>query len=107
MHWSRIAHDIYYDLPAPEPADVLGKLAAAYDARAALDSYNPQHAAYKALKAKLAEVRGHKGGAAARLSYGPTLKVGMQDSRVPELRERLGVTGEGRTPPTTRRSRTR
>ena len=50
--------------PAPEPADVLKKLASASDARAALDSYNPQHAAYKALKAKLAEVRGHKGGAA-------------------------------------------
>ena len=94
VHWSRIAHDIYYDLPAPEPADVLAKLAATSDARAALDSYNPQHAAYKALKAKLAEVRGHKGGA-ARLSHGPTLKVGMQDSRVPELRDRLGLSGDG------------
>ena len=95
MHWSRVARDIFYDQPAPEAADVLGKLATASDARAALDSYNPQHPAYKALKAKLAEVRGHKDGVVhARMSYGPTLKVGMQDARVPELRERLGVTGE-------------
>lgn len=94
VHWSRVARDIFYDQPAPEAADVLGKLATASDARAALDSYNPQHPAYKALKAKLAEVRGHKDGAAhARMSYGPTLKIGMQDARVPELRERLGVTG--------------
>ena len=93
VHWSRIAHDIYYDRPALEPADVLKTLASASDARAALDSYNPQHAAYKALKAKLAEVRGHKGGAAP-MGYGPTLKVGMQDTRVPELRERLGLSGD-------------
>jgi L,D-transpeptidase YcbB len=95
VHWSRVARDIFYDLPAPEAADVLGKLATAPDARAALDSYNPQHPAYRALKAKLAEIRGHKAGVVlARMSYGPTLKVDMQDARVPELRERLGVTGE-------------
>ncbi len=94
VHWSRVARDIFYDQPAPEAADVLGKLATASDARAALDSYLPQHAAYKALKAKLAELRGHKDGVAhARMSYGPTLKTGMQDARVPELRERLGVAG--------------
>ena len=55
VHWSRVSRDIFYDLPVPEAADVLGKIAAAPDARAALDSYNPQHAAYKALKAKLAK----------------------------------------------------
>jgi len=94
VHWSRVSRDIFYDIPAPEAADVLGKLAAASDARAALDSYNPQHAAYKALKAKLAEVRGDKDGGKARIGHGPALKVGMQDTRVPDLRARLGVAGE-------------
>ena len=67
-----------------------------------LDSYQPPHAAYKALRKKLAEVRGHKGDAArgrsraARCSsLSPTRRtkqtVLMQDERVPLLRERLGL----------------
>jgi murein L,D-transpeptidase YcbB/YkuD len=95
VHWSRVSRDIYYDIPAPEAADVLGKLAATSDARAALDSYNPQHEYYKALKAKLAEIRG--GGEDdknVRIGDGPVLLVGMQDSRVPDLRTRLGVTAK-------------
>jgi len=91
VHWSRVSRDIFYDRPAPEAADILGKLAAAADARAALDSYNPQHAAYKALKAKLAEIRGGEDDAKVRIGDGPMLLVGMQDSRVPDLRTRLGV----------------
>ena len=46
-YWSRVARDIFYDLPAPEAADVFGRFATAPDARAALDSYNPQHPAYR------------------------------------------------------------
>jgi murein L,D-transpeptidase YcbB/YkuD len=91
VHWSRVSRDIFYDIPVPEAADILGKLAAASDARAALDSYNPQHAAYKALKAKLAEIRGGEDDAKVRIGDGPMLLVGMQDSRVPDLRTRLGV----------------
>jgi murein L,D-transpeptidase YcbB/YkuD len=95
VHYSRVSADIVYNLDPPEPAEVLGKLVAAKDARAALDGYNPQHPAYKALKAKLAEVRGSKGDTGpARLAAGPALKVGMQDARVPQLRERLGVAGD-------------
>jgi murein L,D-transpeptidase YcbB/YkuD len=94
VHWSRVSRDIFYDIPAPEAADILGKLASASDARAALDSYNPQHEYYKALKAKLAEIRGDKDGAKTRIGHGPALKVGMQDPRVPDLRARLGVAGD-------------
>jgi murein L,D-transpeptidase YcbB/YkuD len=50
---------------------------------------------YKALKAKLAELRGGKSGAApVRIANGPVLKLGktdVQDARVPALRQRLGV----------------
>lgn len=97
VHWSRIAKDIVYEVKPPEAAEVLGRLATAPDARAALDSYLPQHRAYKALKAKLAEIRGVKGDGSKRVAYGPSLKVGMEDERVPELRERLGAAGTGTT----------
>jgi L,D-transpeptidase YcbB len=100
VHYSRVSADIIYDLVPPEPAAVLGKLAdARMDTKAvaeALDSYNPPHAGYKALKAKLAEARGRNGDAGqTRLAPGQTLKVGLEDPRVPALRDRLGVTGEG------------
>ena len=51
---------------------------------------------YVALKAKLAELRAGKAPAGkAPIANGPTLKVGMTDARVPQLRERLGVAGDG------------
>ena len=62
----------------------------------ALDSFNPPHAGFKALKAKLAELRGSNGGnGPKRIAAGPALKIGMEDPRVPALRERLGVAGDG------------
>ena len=62
--------------------------------RQTLDSYNPPQPAYKALKAKLAELRGG-GSGTQRIAAGATLKVGTEDPRVPALRSRLGVTGDG------------
>jgi murein L,D-transpeptidase YcbB/YkuD len=95
VHYSRVSADIVYDLVAPEPGVVLAKLADAKDIPGALDSYNPPHPGYKALKAKLAEARGRNGDAGqARILGGQTLKVGMEDPRVPLLRDRLGVTGD-------------
>ncbi len=95
VHYSRVSADIVYDLVAPEPGAVLGKLADAKDTAATLDSFNPPHAGYKALKAKLAEVRGRTGEPGRiRISSGKTLKLGMEDPRVPLLRERLGIAGD-------------
>src|SRR5215211_6374035 len=95
VHWTRVSADVFYGHQAPEPADVLAKIADATDISATLASFNPPHAGYQALKAKLAELRGHKGGsAAARIADGPLLKLGMHDNRVPLLRERLGVSGD-------------
>src|SRR5262252_6212044 len=94
VHYSRVSSDIFYDLVAPEPGAVLAKLADAKNVAEALDGYNPPHAGYRALKAKLAELRGHAGGARhTRISFGPNLKPGMEDPRVPLLRDRLGVAG--------------
>jgi L,D-transpeptidase YcbB len=98
VHWSRITADAEYDQPAPEPADVLAKIAGTSDVAAALDSYEPQTAGYLALKAKLADIRAGKvENDKPQIGTGPVLKVGMQDDRVPVLRERLGVLGDGGT----------
>src|SRR5215208_4231463 len=95
VHWTRVSADVFYGHQAPEPADVLAKIADATDISATLASFNPPHAGYQALKAKLAELRGHKGDSgAARIADGPLLKLGMHDNRVPLLRERLGVSGD-------------
>ena len=101
VHYSRVSGDITYNQVAPEPLDVLSKLANGKDAAAVLDTYQPPHAQYKALRKKLADVRGHKGDAGpAKIGSGPVLKlvtdkkgrtILMQDERVPELRTRLGL----------------
>jgi murein L,D-transpeptidase YcbB/YkuD len=98
VHWSRVSGDIYYDRKPPEPAEVLAKMAEAEDVGEALDAYEPQFPAYVALKAKLAEIRaGKNDGGKTPIANGAALKVGMQDERVPPLRERLGVPGDSDT----------
>ena len=97
VHWSRVSGDIFYDQTPPDAADVLADMVGAKDVAEALDAYEPHAPGYLALKAKLAEIRAGKGDTAkAPISGGPTLRVGMQDDRVPQLRERLGLTGDGR-----------
>jgi murein L,D-transpeptidase YcbB/YkuD len=94
VHWSRVSADIEYSMPAAEPGDVLAALAGASDVAATLDSLEPQTSGYRALKAKLADIRAGKiDKSKPPIASGPVLKVGMQDERVPALRERLGVAG--------------
>ena len=105
VHWSRVSADIAYPDHPIDPTDVLVNISTARDASAALRSYNPPQPLYKALKAKLAELRGETEKAPPKIDEGPTLKftpesgkkkktaaVAPQDARVPVLRERLGVT---------------
>ncbi|MDB5599219.1 MAG: hypothetical protein JWN71_1263 [Xanthobacteraceae bacterium] len=98
VHFSRVAADIDYKLEYPEPADILAKVTTGQDVAAVLDSYNPQHTGYKALRAKLAELRGKAEDRVDQIVDGPVLKLAkkdvMQDPRVPALRARLGVTGD-------------
>ncbi len=104
VHYSRVHTDIQYDLAKTEPADVLAKLANASDVAAALDGYNPQQPQYKALKAKLAEVRRGNDVEKQVIPSGPVLKYGkdkkgkeeiMSDPRVPALRARFGMKSPG------------
>jgi murein L,D-transpeptidase YcbB/YkuD len=98
VHWSRVSADIEFTTKPPEPADVLAKMVEAKDTTAALDSYEPQTRNYLALKAKLAEIRAGKSDPTKpSIASGPILKIGSQDDRVPQLRDRLGVPGDGST----------
>jgi murein L,D-transpeptidase YcbB/YkuD len=103
MHWSQVSGDIQYPEHPTDPTEVLTNVTTAKDASIALDSYNPPQKLYKALKAKLAELRGEGDLAMIRIGDGPVLKYTragkkqpaaevMQDPRVPQLRTKLGVT---------------
>jgi L,D-transpeptidase YcbB len=95
FHFSRLTGDIHYDLDTPEPAAVLDGIANAADIAAELENHQPQHAQYLALKAKLAEARGDTTRREiVRVPEGPTLKPGMEDSRVAILRKRLEIAGD-------------
>jgi len=108
IHFSRVSADIAFSPVAPDPADVLGKLAASDDAAKTLDSYNPPMPEFKALKAKLAELRKNDGQVAAkpeekkpeqvRVPEGKILRFGMKDDRVIALRKRLDVPGDKNNP---------
>jgi len=90
---TRVLAEVDYGSHTPEPADILRKVADAGDGGAALESFNPPHAGFRALKAKLAELRGPSAQADTYISNGPVIRPGAKDRRVPELRERLHVRG--------------
>ncbi len=104
MHWSQVSGDIQYPEHPTDPTEVLTNIATAKDASAALGSYNPPQKLYKALKAKLAELRGEGDASMIRIGDGPVLRYissrnkkqpaaeVMQDPRVPQLRTKLGIT---------------
>lgn len=95
---SRISSLITPKLELPNADAVLTALASAPDAGAALQAYNPPHPGYRALRAKLAELRASRPGAPiVRVPEGPVLKLGMRDPRVPLIRARFNLgpeTGE-------------
>src|ERR1700733_7650786 len=98
VHWSRVSGDISYTTTAPEPADVLAAMVEAKDMATALAAYEPHTPGYLALKAKLAEIRAGKADAGKTpIANGAAPKVGAADERVPLLRERLNVSGDGTT----------
>jgi murein L,D-transpeptidase YcbB/YkuD len=97
VHFTRVSGDIFYHVDIPDPAESLAKLASVNDVAPVLASHLPQHEAYKALKAKLAEARGqapNREPDIVRIPEGPSLKPGMEDSRVALLRKRLNIPGD-------------
>jgi len=66
--YTRVSRNIELPQAAPEPADILSKMADAPDAGKALDRYSPQNEPYRRLKAMLAELRGKSTGAKGEAS---------------------------------------
>jgi len=104
VHWSRVSADIAYPDHPVDPTDVLVNISTAHDPSAALQSYNPPQPLYRALRAKLAELRGDTENPPPKIDEGPTLKftpasgkkhktaeIAPEDPRVPTLRTRLGI----------------
>ncbi len=60
--YTRVSRNIELPQAVPEPADILGTIAAASDAGKALDAFSPRHEEYQKLKAMLAELRASAGG---------------------------------------------
>jgi murein L,D-transpeptidase YcbB/YkuD len=94
--FQRMGGEIMLPQEPPEVGATLNKIATADDVAAAIDSFSPPHASYWALRAKLAELRGETAEEAkvVRIPEGPMLRPGMEDARVPLLRQRLNVEGE-------------
>jgi murein L,D-transpeptidase YcbB/YkuD len=90
---ARLSALITPKLDLPETREVLADLGAAADPGAALGAYNPSHAGYRALKARLAQLRATRRTMApmVRVPRGPALKIGMRDPRVPLIRARFNV----------------
>ena len=79
----------------PDVADaarVLAAVSGGSDAGEALHAFNPPQKGYLLLRAKLAELR-QKADVASQvpIPYGPVLKPGMRDVRVPLIRTRFGL----------------
>jgi murein L,D-transpeptidase YcbB/YkuD len=92
-----IKYEIGLPQAAPDPEQVLAKLADAADPGAALDEFSPLNEPYRRLKAMLAKIRG-RSTTSELVPEGPVLRFNrrhpMDDARVPQLRGRLGVAGE-------------
>jgi murein L,D-transpeptidase YcbB/YkuD len=107
ISFTRVSGDIDFKVVAPEPSEVLAKLADDKDTAKALDGYNPPQAEFKALRDELALLR-KDGGLAkpvdekkadlVKVPEGKTLKPGMKDARVIALRKRLDVKGDKENP---------
>jgi murein L,D-transpeptidase YcbB/YkuD len=54
LAFMQVSGAIYFDLRAPDPEHFLENIASSGDVRTTLDSFNPQHPQYKALKTALA-----------------------------------------------------
>ena len=93
---TRVSAEVDYGNRGIEPSDVLRQIGAAGDIDATIENFNPPHAGFKALKAKLAGVRANASVAdsgPARIPDGAVIQVGKKDPRVPQLRDKLGIKG--------------
>ncbi|MBV9955513.1 MAG: L,D-transpeptidase family protein [Pseudolabrys sp.] len=93
---TRVSVEVDYGIKPPEPMDYLRRLADASDIDATLESFNPPHAGFKALKKQLAALKANASADedTGRIPNGPAVQPGQKDPRVPALRAKLGVAGK-------------
>ncbi len=85
----------FRDAKRPEAKKLLDDAAAAQDMAKFLDELPPDLRRYKQVQQALAKYRGfEKKGGWPRVDAGPTLKIGMKNPRVGQVKRRLLVTGE-------------
>jgi murein L,D-transpeptidase YcbB/YkuD len=88
----RVTSEVEYGNHTPDAGDTLKKISAARDVNAVIDGFDPPDQGFRALKAKLAELRAQSGDIdASRIPNGPAIKPGAKDARIPRLRTRFGV----------------
>jgi L,D-transpeptidase YcbB len=89
---SRLSSLVTPKLDLPDASEVLSRLETAPDAGEALLAYNPSHPGYRALRAKLAELRASRPGRPmVSVPQGRALRVGMRDPRVALIRARFNL----------------
>ena len=77
-----------------DPVEAIEKILRSNQLADALKKIRPQLKSYDLMKAALKKYRGiQEAGGWNPVPYGPTLKFGMTDQRIPKLRERLAITG--------------
>jgi murein L,D-transpeptidase YcbB/YkuD len=74
-----------------DPARALSETASAAEPGDALAAYNPGQKGYRELRDELARLQARSPIAARRPPAGPTLRIGMEDPRVPLIRARFGL----------------
>ncbi len=89
---SRIGALIASKPDVADPARILNALMSADEPGEALYALNPPQRGYALLRSKLAELRQTSNATArAAIPFGPMLKLGMRDGRVPLIRARFGL----------------
>ena len=87
---NRVNKDVFVFPKGPTPEGLLARAAGSDDIDGLVASLKPQTANYARLKAKLAEYRAWaKRGGWGTVPEGPALKPGMEQERVPALRQRM------------------
>ena len=88
----RVFAQVEYGSHTPDPDVILKTVFAARDVSAAIESYDPPDAGFRALKRKLAMLRSQPdNGNANRIPGGRLIHPGQRDARIPAIRARLGV----------------
>ena len=88
----RVFAQVEYGNHTPDPKSILKTVFAAHDVDATIESYNPPAQGFRALKQKLADLRGQTGGIETNnIPKGPAIRPGKKDARIPLIRARLGL----------------